>query len=317
MKHLVLGNNIENSHLEKFQLPEPGDNQISISVSHSGLGMIDALQAAGSMGNLAGHTPGLEVAGTVSAIGNKVTEFTVGDPVAAMCFGGGVASEMLAEVGLSVKLPHGMDPATASVTIVNTLTAWAAAKQVCEPNIPSKVLVFAAAGGLGSQFGQVFKKFGVETVDGIVGSQAKAQVAIELGYDSVFRRDENATIPDNSYDVVVDMVGGESFQQGWAALRSGGKLLKVGNASDQESQSISPIDFWFQHKSVIGFNVGEWLSKDPSSATEGIKWAIDSVNEGKINVPTISYPVTDFQDALTAIKSGNTHGKLSLEWKNQ
>lgn len=314
MKHVVLGNKIEDAHLEEFQLPEPGERQISISVSHSGLGMIDALQAAGSLGSLGGHTPGLEAAGTVTAIGSQVTEFKVGDTVAAMCFGGGLSSDMIAEVGLSAKLPQGMNLATASVTIVNTLTAWAAVKQVCELEVPEKVLVFAATGGLGSQFGQIFKDLGVKTVDGVVGSSDKAQVAKNLGYNSIFRRDENQEIPVNNYNVVVDMVGGASFQQGWAALKSGGRLLKVGNASDQESQAIPPIDFWFQNKSVIGFNVGEWLSKNPREAADGISWSIESVNAGTIEVPTLIYPIAEFKKALTDIKSGQTHGKLSVEW---
>lgn len=149
MKRIVIteDNSIETTVMESLELASPAKDQIAVRVNYSGLGMIDALQASGVIGNLAGHTPGLEVSGTVTAVGDGVDRFEVGDRVAGMCFGGGLASHALLDVDMSVKLPKSISDDVASVTIVNTLTAWAGLRAVQAAGKPTNALIFAAAGG--------------------------------------------------------------------------------------------------------------------------------------------------------------------------
>ena len=316
MERIVIteDNSIETTRMEPFELASPGQGQIAVRVNYSGLGMIDALQASGVIGNLAGHTPGLEVSGTVTAVGDGVDRFEVGDRVAGMCFGGGLASHALLDVNMSVKLPEGISDDVASVTIVNTLTAWAGLRAVQAAGKPTKALIFAAAGGLGTQFTQVLRTLGVHEVDGVVGSAEKEQLVKELGVKSVFRRDQNDSIPNGHYDLVVDPVGGEGFTAGWEALDSGGCLLKVGNASGASDVSIDPTRFWLENKTVMGFNVGAWMTAQPGLALEGIQWAVENVAVGNILVPTMSYPASEYKTALSALKNGQTSGKLTLKW---
>ena len=96
-------------------------------------------------------------------------------------------------------------------------------------------------------------------------------------------------------------------------MRSGGRLLRVGNASQAPDVPVSSIDHWLQNKTTAGFNVGAWLAAHPEAGTDSLEWALTAVARGDIRVDlteTAEFPrVTDL---LAALEQGRTTGKVAI-----
>lgn len=300
MKRLTIGSTctIDTAELQEFSPDQPGPHEVAISVAFSGLGLIDALQASGAMGDTTGHTPGLEVEGIVAATGSAVTGLAVGDRVAAICVGGGLSSHVITDENMVVSLDDRVPEGLGAVCLVNSLTAWGALDKARVTGRFEKVIVHAGTGGLGSQFGQVARLFGATEIHAVVGSDRKARVASGLGYDQVWRRQDLAAVPDSAFDVAVDTVGGAATTSSWVSLRNGGRVLKVGNGSGAAPAHFDSLSFWFENKSVLGFNVGEWISEDPVRARTGIEWCVEQVSTKELRVPYEIRPVTRIRSAL-------------------
>lgn len=151
--------------------PEPGTSEIAIDVHYAGANYVEALFADGLVPNPLPWVPGIEVSGSVRALGDGVGGFSVGDAVAALTInnGGGYGQVAVTHADLVTPLPAGMDPALAAAVPSNTTTALLALEKVARLARGEHVLVHAAVGGLGSQFGQVARVLGAGRV---VGSSA-------------------------------------------------------------------------------------------------------------------------------------------------
>ena len=188
--------------------PTPGPGQVTIRAEYAGVGYVDALLAEGMAELPLPWAPGIEAAGRIHALGEGVTGLRVGDKVAApltlLGSGGGFGQICLAQANLVAPLPAGMNPALAAVVPANTPTALAALERTARLQPGEHVLVQAAMGGLGTQFGQVAKLMGAEKVVGIVSTEEKRQLALDLGYDEVWLRDELADKSGRQFDVIID-----------------------------------------------------------------------------------------------------------------
>ena len=157
--------------------PTPGPGQVTIRAEYAGVGYVDALLAEGMAELPLPWAPGIEAAGRIHALGEGVTGLRVGDKVAApltlLGSGGGFGQICLAQANLVAPLPAGMNPALAAVVPANTPTALAALERTARLQPGEHVLVQAAMGGLGTQFGQVAKLMGAGKVVGIVSTEEK------------------------------------------------------------------------------------------------------------------------------------------------
>ncbi|PPG29063.1 zinc-binding dehydrogenase [Pseudoclavibacter sp. RFBB5] len=303
--------------LTERPVPNPQADEVTIDVEAAGIGLIDAFWASGYMPQQAGFVPGLEVAGTIRELGQSVAGFRVGQRVAALLTGaGGFADVVRATPALVTPIPDGLTTTHAAVVPVNTVTAHLALTKVARLEGGESVLVHAGAGGLGSQFAQIARELGASRVDAVVGSAAKRQVAGTLGYDNAHLRDEVSTIPDSTYDVVIDPVGGAATESAFRLLRSGGRLVRVGNASQADDVSLSGMDHWLQNKTTAGFNVGAWLGEHPDHGTQSLRWALEAVTRGAIHVDLSRTGSLDEHEALLApLLRGETTGKLAFVLK--
>ena len=292
--------------------PEPGE--ITIDVEAAGIGLIDAFWASGVMPQQEGFVPGLEVAGTVRELGDGVTEPGVGQRVAALLPGaGGFAEVVRARAALVAPVPEGMGAAQASVVPVNTVTAHLALTRVAHLAAGESVLVHAAVGGLGSQVGQVARALGAVRVEAVVGTPEKALAARELGYEHAYLRSELATVPGGAFDVVVDPVGGDATADAFRVLRGGGRLLRVGNASQAPDVALGSLAHWLENKTTAGFNVGAWLGDHPEQGAASLRWALDAVARGELRVDvTATGGLAEHESLLAALLAGETTGKLAF-----
>ena len=213
--------------------PEPGPGEIAVDVDHAGVGYVEALFTEGLVPIDLPWTPGLEVSGRVRALGDGVDGYRVGDAVVALTItgGGGYGQVAVAPAELVVPLPAGLDPVVAAAAPANSTTALVALEEIAHLRRGESVLVHAAAGGLGSQVGQVARLLGAGRVVGVTRSQAKRQEILDLGYDEAWLTEDLAEADPAQFDVVADPVAGPARLRSLDLLRTGGRLLALGDAS--------------------------------------------------------------------------------------
>lgn len=305
---------------DEIPAPEPGPGQVALDVEFAGANYVEALFAGGLVPNPLPWVPGIEVSGRVRALGEGVAGFAPGDRVAALTIngGGGYGQVAVTQAGLVAPLPAGMDPALASAVPSNTTTALLALERVAHLRPGEHVLVHAAAGGLGSQFGQIARVLGAGRVVGVVGSEAKRQAALALGYDEVWLRadlDDAAftSAAQGRFDVIADPVSGPGRQTSLGLLRLGGRLLAVGDAAQAGDQQINSNTLWFGGIGVLGFNLGALSAAEPHTVGAYLRRALNLVAAGEVAVHVAEHaPIQDAPRILAALRDGTTVGKTVL-----
>lgn len=296
----------------EIPVPPPGAGQVALDVEYAGANYVEALFAGGFVPNPLPWVPGIEAAGRVRALGEGVTGFVPGERVAALTInsGGGYGQVAVTQAGLVAPLPPGMDPALASVVPSNTTTALLVLERIAHLQPGEDVLVHAAAGGLGSQFGQIARLLGAARVVGVVGSERKRQAALELGYDEVWLRADLDGARQGQFDVIADPVSGPGRLASLGLLRLGGRLLAVGDAAQAGDQSISSNTLWFNGTGVHGFNLGALSAAEPRTVGTYLRRALALVASGEVTVHVAEQaPIQDAPRVLAALREGTTIGK--------
>ncbi len=297
---------------DEIPAPTPGAGQVALDVEYAGANYVEALFAGGFVPNPLPWVPGIEAAGRVRALGEGVTGFVPGERVAALTIngGGGYGQVAVTQAGLVAPLPPGMDPALASVVPSNTTTALLVLERIAHLRPGEDVLVHAAAGGLGSQFGQIARLLGAARVAGVVGSERKRQAALDLGYDEVWLRADLDGAQQGQFDVIADPVSGPGRLASLGLLRLGGRLLAVGDAAQAGDQPISSNTLWFNGIGVHGFNLGAMSAAEPHTVGTYLRRALALVASGEVTVHVAEQaPIQDAPRVLAALREGTTIGK--------
>jgi NADPH:quinone reductase-like Zn-dependent oxidoreductase len=266
MRAVVITKHGDLSVLQVQQRPDPGTpgpGRVRVAVRAAGVNFADTLARVGLYED-APKPPmvvGYEVAGTIDAVGEGVDPARVGERVMAGARFGGYAE--LVEVGAAdaIPLPEALSFEQGAAIPVNYATAWAALHGYGSLRAGERVLVHAAAGGVGIAATQLAKAAGAE-VHG-TASPAKHDRIRELGVDQAidYRRDGwwKGLAP---YDLILDAIGGRSFQISYNLLRPGGRLVAYGASSVQEGEKRSLRTAAPQALRMIrGFNIIKQMSQ--------------------------------------------------------
>lgn len=264
-------------------------------------------------------SPGIEVCGEVVAIGDGVDGFAVGDRVISSHIG--VMAEMaVVPAAATFPAPEGLSNAEASALIIGHQTGWFGLHRRAQLQAGETLLVHAAAGGVGTAAVQLGKAAGA-TVIGVVGSEAKRQVALDAGADIVVnRRDEDFVAIVNEHtggrgaDVIYDPVGGETFQRSTKCIAFEGRIIVVGFAGG-EIQTAKPNHALVKNYSIVGLHWGLYQSKNPQLVVDAHRDLTDLANSGAIR-PLVSEVVTFDQaaDAVQRLGDGATVGRLVVQF---
>ncbi len=176
-----------NDVLEQVVLPEPhpGPGHISIDVADAGVNYAEAMFRRGALGGEPPFVPGMDVSGTVRAVGPDVTGLSVGQRVAAMAVVGGCAEVALAPAAAVLLLPESMDLLTAAALAMAGQTVLGLLEEAARLRVGDHLLVHAAAGGIGTLLAQAARELGGGRLIGTVGDPAKIPYAERSGYDLV------------------------------------------------------------------------------------------------------------------------------------
>lgn len=224
--------------VERLELPPPAAGQVRVRHVAVGVNFIDIYYRTGLYPLTLPSGLGLEAAGVVEAVGEGVSEFTVGDHVA---YAGGEVGAYCAARNMPaarlVKLPPEIGFDTAAAMMLKGLTAQYLLRQTFPVKAGDTILIHAAAGGVGLIVCQWARLLGA-TVIGTVGSEAKAALAAEHGcqHPIIYTRENFAArvrelTGGRGVDVVYDSVGKDTFMDSLSCLRPRGVMVSFGNST--------------------------------------------------------------------------------------
>jgi NADPH2:quinone reductase len=303
--------------------PVPGPGQVAIDVSHAAVGLIDVYIRQGLYKERAGlpqppYVPGLEVAGTIRALGEGVEGFRIGEPVVTLSgtgAEGGYASVSVADAAVTASLEGtGVDPAQAVAAVPNAATAYLALTGVAHLQPGERVLVHGALGGLASAFPGVARGLGAASVVGTVRRASLAAArASALPYDEVVASEDLAdAVGDQRFDVVIDPVGGQLRTDTLQVMAPMGRMLLVGNASGDWQHTVGTNALWAGNLALLGFSIGFYLPAHPEQAGPAALNALKSVSQGLADMRTQILPLAEAAEAHRRLENGSVGGRILL-----
>lgn len=223
--------------LENREVGDPGPGELRVRHTAIGVNFVDVYQRSGLYKLDLPFVPGNEAAGEITAIGDGVTDFAVGDRIGYIGPAGAYAEERLLPADKAFPIPDSVDDETAAAAMLKGLTVYYLIFETWKLAAEESILWHAAAGGVG-QIGTQWASALGATVYGTAGSDEKVALAKSNGCAEVINyttEDFTARIREltggRGVDVVYDGVGKVTFEPSLDCLRPRGLMVSFGNAS--------------------------------------------------------------------------------------
>ena len=299
--------------MQLVDLPDPiaGPDQVLINVSAIGLNFADTVQIRNQYvtQQKLPLIPGLEVVGTTSE----------GKRVLASISEGAYAQKVLAHPAMTMNIPEGVSDEAALAMLVQGTTAWHILKTYGHLAPGESVVVHAGAGGVGSVAIQLAKMWGARVI-AVTSSDEKSALAKSLGADvTVDAKSANlarAMLEANNgkpVDLVLEMVGGKTFDASLEVLAPFGRVIVYGMASGEMATPVNSISLLGSNKTITGFWLGHCFGKK-ELLDDVIAQLFILIKNGKLK-PIIgaTFPLSKAGDAHRAIVGRGTTGKITLD----
>lgn len=301
-----------------YDVAAPGPGEVQVRVAAAGVNFIDVYKRQGVY---PGGTPfvlGEEGAGTVTAVGDGVDGFAVGDRVAWCNATGSLTTLATVPARLAVPVPDGVDLETAAAAMLQGLTAHYLVNSTYAAGPGDLALVHAAAGGVGQLLVQLLVAKGA-TVVATAGSDEKLTVARELGAEHTINYsttdDLAAAVREaagRGVDVVYDGVGRATFDASLDSLGPRGLMVLFGGASGQ----VPPFDLQRLNRGGSLFvtrpSLGHYIA-DRAELEWRAQEILGAIADGSLRIEIGGrWPLEEVADAYEALESRRTTGKLLL-----
>ncbi|MDJ0908074.1 MAG: NADPH:quinone oxidoreductase family protein [Woeseiaceae bacterium] len=309
--------------IEEWDDPVAGKGEVLVDVAAAGINFPDVLSIAGKyqVKTPTPFIPGNEAAGVVSAVGEGVTRFEVGDEVIVATRGDAFAEKCVAPEMMTIPLPPGLNMEQGAGYSVTYGTSYHALKQSANLQPGETVLVLGAAGGVGITAVEIAKAMGARVI-AAASTDKKLEFAKSAGADELVNYSEvplKETVKEltggDGADVVYDPVGGELADQAFRATAWHGRYLVIGFASGDIPSFAANIAL-LKEASIIGVWWGTWAAKNPALQMQNFKELGELIVEGKLEPRvTESYALDDYVDAFRAITERRARGKVILRMR--
>jgi NADPH:quinone reductase len=287
---------------EVVDVPDPvADGKALVRVRAAGVNFADIMVRRG-------HYP--QMPELPAVIGSEIAgELEDGTRVMALTGGGGYAELAAVDRAQIVPLPDHASFAEGAAFLLAFLTAYMPLTRQVRVRPGSVVLVYAAAGGVGSAAIQVARTLGARVI-AAVGSPAKLDVCRSLGAEEAYIYDE---LPEDlGADVVIDPVGGELFASSFARLRPLGTVIAIGSAAGAWAP-VEPARLVGRNVGLAGFYLGRLLRLEPELVGQAVGELLGLWQTGALK-PLVGaeLPLEEVEQAHALVESRQSVGKVVL-----
>lgn len=301
----------------QIDMPVPGPGQIRVKIAACGLNFADLLMLKGQYQDTPAtpFTLGMEVAGTVDALGEGVTSPAIGTPVAVFGGSGGLAEYGCLDAVRAVPLPDTMPMTDAAAFLIAYGTSHLALEHRARMQPGETLLVLGAAGGVGLTAVEIGKLMGATVIACARGAD-KLEAARHAGADHLIdakTEDLRAVVKSlGGADVVYDPVGGEQWQAAFRACKPEARLLPIGFASGEVPQ-IPANHLLVKNLSVLGVYWGGYMKFRPEAVTDSLRVLLGWYAEGRLR-PHVSHvlPLERVAEGLELLRSRASTGKVVI-----
>lgn len=322
--HAIVAESSEQLPWREVADVEPGRDEVLIKVASAGINRADLLQADGKYPPPPGASDilGLEVSGTIAALGEGVTKWSVGQEVCALLAGGGYAEYVAVPAGQVMPIPHGVSLHDAAALPEVACTVWSNLVMAADLRPGETLLIHGGASGIGTHAIQVAHALG-NRIAVTAGSPEKIYLCANLGADIVISyRDENfvervrEATDGAGVDVILDIMGAAYLDRNLDALAPDGRLVIIGMQGGVKGE-LNIGKLIGKRLRVIGTAL-RGRAIDGAHGKSGIVDAVVAsvwpmIADGRVR-PVIGarYPIEQAAEAHRALAAGETHGKVLL-----
>ncbi|WP_213807868.1 quinone oxidoreductase [Granulicella sp. dw_53] len=296
----------------------PGTNEVLVRLTAAGINFMDTGVRRGIFwtDKTPPFVPGIEGAGRITALGEGVHDFRVGDRVAWFYIPGSYTEELVAPADKLVPIPDNIDDETAAAMMMQGLTASHFVTETYQIKTGDVALVHSAAGGLGLILTQLIKLLGGNVI-GRVSTEEKADLVRNAGADHVivesggtFAKEVLRLTNDEGVHVVYDGAGADTFYDSLSSLRYHGVLAYYG----QTIKRLPPIDLLDLPKSVlVSYPSVMHHVRTREALLSRSAQLFDWVRKGQLKIHIgHRYPLADAALAHAELGARKTTGKLLL-----
>lgn len=317
--------------------PEPATDEVLIKVSYSGLNYADVM-ARNGLYREAPPKPcvlGYDVVGVVEKVGKPEDQHLEGKQVVAFTRFGGYSEYVTTKrTGIAV-LPDGIDPAAATALATQYCTAYYAACEMVRLHKGDKVLIHAAAGGVGIALTQLAKHAGCE-IYGTASAPKKLEFMQKNGvnhpvnYRQVdYEKEIESLLDGDRLDVAFNAIAGATFKKDGRLIGSAGRQVLYGGADRSNGKFgllstigfvwkmglIIPIGLMMRSKGIIGVNMLKVGDNKPHILQRCMEAVVSMADVGILKPHLYQcYKAENVGDAHKALENRASIGKIALEW---
>ena len=315
-------------------LPEPGEGQVRVKILATGVAFADVMIRRGIYPGLPPlpFTLGHDLVGVIDAVGPGAREFSPGQMIAALTIFRSYSQSICLPAEDLVVVPEGVDPVEASCLPLNYLTAYQLLHRMAKVKPGERILVYGAAGGVGTALLQLGRLAGLQVYG--TASPSKQELIAQLGATPLDYKREDVVarvcaLTGGGVDAVFDAIGGAHLTQSMQTLRKGGRLVSYGLSSLPAGITFTGalVRFIFPHllriallsalpngKRVSVYNLdGQIRKKHPEWIREDLSVLLDLLEHRKI-APIIGgrLPLQEVASAHDLLEHAQIQGKLVL-----
>jgi NADPH2:quinone reductase len=302
--------------VEERDAPRPGRFEVVIAPVYAGLNPADVLQREGRHPVPAGSppdVPGLEVAGTVVALGDAVTAHELGDRVFGLVGGGGLAQRVVANEREVVPVPAGLDDRTAAAAPEAFVTAFDALWDQAGLGSGDTLLINGAGGGVGTAAAQLGTALGARVIASVRSDAVRPRVAA-LGVTALAPDEAFATVRElGGADVILELVGAPHMAGNLEALAPLGRIVVVA-AKPGDEATISLRDLMGRRGRVLGSSLRTRPAEQKGTLMQAFAKRVVPLLDRSVVTPVVDrvFALDDIGEALDAIRRPGKFGKLVL-----
>ena len=312
---------VESHKVEEIADPRAEAGQVVVDVKAAGVSFPDVLIVQGKYQFQPPFpfSPGGEIAGIISEVGEGVVDWKVGDRVIAMTGNGGIAEKVVAFEMTLMPLPETMDFKDGAAFPLNYGTTYHALKQRGQLQAGETLLVTGAGGGVGTTAIEIGKAMGARVI-AAASTDEKLEIAKNLGADEVINysdgelKEKVKALTDGlGADVIYDPIGGDIFMQCMRCINWKGRVLVIGFASGPIPEVPTNLAL-LKGCSIVGVFWGRFTGAEPEENSQNFDELFALHAEGKLKPQiTKSYSLGDAAEAISSLENRKATGKVVIE----